>query len=406
MAACLARLDVQAAWAVWAAENKAVRPVISDGPDFIIQGGRHPVVEDALRKSGAPAFTSNDCALSSAAKEQPRLTLITGPNMAGKSTYLRQNALMFILAQSGGYVPADTAEIGVADQLFSRVGASDDLSKGRSTFMTEMIETAAILNQATERSFVILDEIGRGTSTFDGLSIAWASVEHLLTVNKSRALFATHYHELTELIEINMARAPKKPNMMIPDRETAPTTGFSLDKLSADLDAYGQAGGPKLRADILAHLKSHLTTSKEFAKERFERGRLDGLETARVIAALHDDIVKALWTFTTKYIVVSENRNGTGVRPRSLIFDTRKIQHGLCRTTDRIHSLYVVGSWSESGTCVADGGSMFETCQRRSNDFDQPFGCPSFDGGRGFVGNPIQAISKEHHARQGPRLYL
>jgi len=132
-----------------------------------------------------------------------------------------------------------------------------------------------------------------------------------------------------------MARAPKKPNMMIPDRETAPTTGFSLDKLSADLDAYGQAGGPKLRADILAHLKSHLTTSKEFAKERFERGRLDGLETARVIAALHDDIVKALWTFT---------------------------------------------SWSESGACVADGGSMFETCQRRSDDFDEPFGFTSFNG--------------------------
>ena len=177
MAAALARLDVQAGWAVWASENKAVRPVISDGPIFKIKGGRHPVVEDALRKSGAPAFTSNDCTLSSDAKTAPRLTLITGPNMAGKSTYLRQNALMFILAQSGGYVPADSAEIGAADQLFSRVGASDDLSKGRSTFMTEMIETAAILNQATERSFVILDEIGRGTSTFDGLSIAWASVE-------------------------------------------------------------------------------------------------------------------------------------------------------------------------------------------------------------------------------------
>ena len=201
MAAALARLDVQAGWAVWASENKAVRPVISDGPIFKIKGGRHPVVEDALRKSGAPAFTSNDCALSSDAKTAPRLTLITGPNMAGKSTYLRQNALMFILAQSGGYVPADSAEIGAADQLFSRVGASDDLSKGRSTFMTEMIETAAILNQATDRSFVILDEIGRGTSTFDGLSIAWASVEHLLEVNKSRALFATHYHELTELID-------------------------------------------------------------------------------------------------------------------------------------------------------------------------------------------------------------
>ncbi len=201
MAAHLAHLDVQAGWAIWAEENNAVRPLINDGPDFDIKGGRHPVVEDALRKSGAAAFTANDCALSSDAKSAARLTLITGPNMAGKSTYLRQNALMFILAQAGGFVPAASARVGVADRLFSRVGASDDLSKGRSTFMTEMIETAAILNQSTERSFVILDEIGRGTSTFDGLSIAWASVEHLLTVNKSRALFATHYHELTELID-------------------------------------------------------------------------------------------------------------------------------------------------------------------------------------------------------------
>lgn len=201
MAACLAHLDVQAGWAIWAEESKAVRPTVNQGPDFIIKGGRHPVVEEALRKSGAPAFTANDCALASDMKSAARLTLITGPNMAGKSTYLRQNALMFILAQAGGFVPAASATIGVADRLFSRVGASDDLSKGRSTFMTEMIETAAILNQSTERSFVILDEIGRGTSTFDGLSIAWASVEHLLTVNKSRALFATHYHELTELID-------------------------------------------------------------------------------------------------------------------------------------------------------------------------------------------------------------
>ena len=121
--------------------------------------------------------------------------------MAGKSTYLRQNALMFILAQAGSFVPAVSAHIGVADSLFSRVGASDDLSQGRSTFMIEMIETAAILNQATERTFVILDEIGRGTATFDGLSIAWAAAEHLHAVNKSRALFATHYHELTDLIE-------------------------------------------------------------------------------------------------------------------------------------------------------------------------------------------------------------
>jgi len=201
MAAHLAQLDVQAAWAVWADENRAIRPVVDEGPDFIIEGGRHPVVEEALRKLGAPAFTANNCHLSSDAKSAARLTLITGPNMAGKSTYLRQNALMFILAQAGGYVPASHAQIGIADRLFSRVGASDDLSKGRSTFMMEMIETAAILNQATQRSFVILDEIGRGTSTFDGLSIAWASVEHLLSVNKSRALFATHYHELTELID-------------------------------------------------------------------------------------------------------------------------------------------------------------------------------------------------------------
>lgn len=200
-AAALARLDVQAAWSVWAEEARAVRPDVDDSSQLVITGGRHPVVEDALRRDGAAGFTANACALDADAKTDARLTLITGPNMAGKSTYLRQNALMFILAQAGGYVPAQTARIGVADRLFSRVGASDDLSKGRSTFMTEMIETAAILNQATPRSFVILDEIGRGTSTFDGLSIAWASVEHLHAINQSRALFATHYHELTELID-------------------------------------------------------------------------------------------------------------------------------------------------------------------------------------------------------------
>ena len=201
VAAALARLDVQSAWAVWANESRATRPIVDDKAVFQIEQGRHPVVEAALQKDGAAGFTANDCALDATAKSAARLTLITGPNMSGKSTYLRQNALMFILAQSGGYVPAAKAHIGVADRLFSRVGASDDLSKGRSTFMTEMIETAAILNQATERSFVILDEIGRGTSTFDGLSIAWASVEHLLAVNGCRGLFATHYHELTELID-------------------------------------------------------------------------------------------------------------------------------------------------------------------------------------------------------------
>ncbi len=200
MAAALALLDVHSALAEWAVETKAVRPIIDESTEFKITGGRHPVVEAAL-KSEAGSFTANDCQLDAAAKNGARLTLITGPNMAGKSTYLRQNALMFILAQSGSFVPASQAKIGIADSLFSRVGASDDLSKGRSTFMTEMIETAAILNLAGPRSFVILDEIGRGTATFDGLSIAWATAEHLHEINLSRALFATHYHELTDLVE-------------------------------------------------------------------------------------------------------------------------------------------------------------------------------------------------------------
>ncbi len=200
-AAGLATLDVQAALAYWADDYKAVRPHMDDSLIFRVEGGRHPVVEAALKKDGEGAFTANDCWLDGGTKDAPRLTLITGPNMAGKSTYLRQNALMFILAQAGSFVPARRAYIGVADSLFSRVGASDDLSRGRSTFMTEMIETAAILNQAGPRSFVILDEIGRGTATFDGLSIAWATVEHLYEVNLSRALFATHYHELTDLAE-------------------------------------------------------------------------------------------------------------------------------------------------------------------------------------------------------------
>ena len=197
----LAVLDVQTGWADWATETSACRPTIDDSLCFHIKAGRHPVVRESLQNSGSTDFTPNDCTLDADGSTANRLTLITGPNMAGKSTYLRQNALMFILAQAGGYVPAESAHMGVADALFSRVGASDDLSKGRSTFMTEMIETAAILNQATDRSFVILDEIGRGTSTFDGLSIAWATTEHLHSVNKARALFATHYHELTDLAE-------------------------------------------------------------------------------------------------------------------------------------------------------------------------------------------------------------
>ncbi len=174
------------------------RPRVDDSLAFAIEGGRHPVVEAALAARGEP-FVANDCDLSGALEDGGRLALVTGPNMAGKSTFLRQNALIAVLAQMGAFVPAKRAHIGVVDRLFSRVGAADDLARGRSTFMVEMVETAAILNQATRRSLVILDEIGRGTATFDGLSIAFACVEHLNAVNRSRALFATHFHELTQL---------------------------------------------------------------------------------------------------------------------------------------------------------------------------------------------------------------
>ncbi len=196
LAHALAALDVFSSLAHLARQRRYVRPAIDASLNFKIKAGRHPVVEEALKKHGERAFAANDSDLSA---EHKRLWLLTGPNMAGKSTYLRQNALIAIMAQMGSFVPADHAEIGVLDRLYSRVGAADDLARGRSTFMVEMIETAAILNQATPRSLVILDEIGRGTATYDGLSIAWATLEHLHDVNQARALFATHYHELTSL---------------------------------------------------------------------------------------------------------------------------------------------------------------------------------------------------------------
>jgi DNA mismatch repair protein MutS len=203
-AAALAAIDVTAALATVAVERSYVRPEVDAGRDFVIAGGRHPVVEQALSRAGEPshAFVANDCDLSPPpSADAGRIYLVTGPNMAGKSTYLRQNALIAVLAQMGSFVPARQARIGVVDRLFSRVGAADDLARGRSTFMVEMVETAAILNQAGERSLVILDEIGRGTATFDGLSIAWAAIEHLHETNRCRALFATHFHELTALAQ-------------------------------------------------------------------------------------------------------------------------------------------------------------------------------------------------------------
>ena len=199
-ATAIAEIDVACATAEWARETDAVRPSLSDAPIFEATALRHPVVEHALRKDGQ-GFTANDLTLDAEDETQPRLLLVTGPNMAGKSTYLRQAVLAVILAQAGLFVPARSLTLGLADRVFSRVGASDDLSRGRSTFMVEMVETAAILNQATPRSFVILDEVGRGTSTWDGLAIAWAAVEHLHGTNQCRALFATHYHELTRLAD-------------------------------------------------------------------------------------------------------------------------------------------------------------------------------------------------------------
>ncbi|WP_370675832.1 DNA mismatch repair protein MutS [Pleomorphomonas sp. PLEO] len=208
----LAALDVATALAELAAAEGYVRPRVDDSLTFRIDGGRHPVVEQMLREEGG-SFVANGCDVGG--ETAGKLWLVTGPNMAGKSTFLRQNALIAVLAQIGSFVPAKSAHIGVVDRLFSRVGAADDLARGRSTFMVEMIETAAILNQAGPRSFVILDEIGRGTATYDGLSIAWATIEHLHEANRCRTLFATHYHELTALSE----RLPRVVNATVKVKE-------------------------------------------------------------------------------------------------------------------------------------------------------------------------------------------
>lgn len=194
-AQAIAEIDVACAMATLADQNNYTKPIIDNSLTFDIKDGRHPVVEQSLKSDDSAPFITNDCRLDDAQK----LWLLTGPNMAGKSTFLRQNALIVIMAQMGSFVPASMAHIGIVDKVFSRVGASDDLARGRSTFMVEMVETATILNQATERSLVILDEIGRGTATFDGLSIAWGCLEYLHDKSQCRSLFATHYHELTTL---------------------------------------------------------------------------------------------------------------------------------------------------------------------------------------------------------------
>ena len=214
--AALAELDHYAGLAELAIEQSYVRPKIDASLVFAVDEGRHPMVEQNLRRGDGASFVGNDCKLGDdEAGEGTRILVVTGPNMAGKSTFLRQNALIVVLAQSGSFVPARLAHIGIVDRLFSRVGAADDLARGRSTFMVEMVETAAILNQATEQSFVVLDEIGRGTATFDGLSIAWATLEYLHEVNRSRVLFATHYHELTALAD----KLPRAANATVEVKE-------------------------------------------------------------------------------------------------------------------------------------------------------------------------------------------
>jgi DNA mismatch repair protein MutS len=262
VANALAIIDVNCALAELAVAGRQVRPQIDDSLAFDIKRGRHPVVEAALAGDHAHPFVPNDCDLSPGGIG--RLWLVTGPNMAGKSTFLRQNALIAILAQSGAFVPADSAHIGVVDRLFSRVGAGDDLAAGRSTFMVEMVETAAILNQATERSLVILDEIGRGTATFDGLAIAWASAEHLHETNKSRALFATHYHEMTALA----GRLSSLANVTMRVREWNDTIVFLHEVTQGAADrSYG------IHVAKLAGLPSAVVGRAEEVLRALEEGR-------------------------------------------------------------------------------------------------------------------------------------
>jgi DNA mismatch repair protein MutS len=265
LGSALAEIDVAAALAELAVKRDWTRPKVDRSLDFRVEGGRHPVVEAALAERGEP-FIANDCDLSGRPGEGGRMAIVTGPNMAGKSTFLRQNALIAALAQAGAYVPAKSARIGVVDRLFSRVGAADDLARGRSTFMVEMVETAAILNQATERSLVILDEIGRGTATFDGLSIAFACVEHLNGVNRSRVLFATHFHELTQLSETT----PRLFNLTMRVREYKGDLVFLHEVAAGAADrSYGiqvakLAGLPaaviKRARGVLADLEASRTT--------------------------------------------------------------------------------------------------------------------------------------------------
>ncbi|TDT73294.1 DNA mismatch repair protein MutS [Litoreibacter halocynthiae] len=265
-AAALAQIDVFAALSDLAISENWVRPNVDESRAFEVTGGRHPVVEKALKELGVAPFVANDCDLS-AIPSSSSIWLLTGPNMAGKSTFLRQNAIIALLAQIGSFVPADTAHIGIVSQLFSRVGASDDLARGRSTFMVEMVETAAILNQADERALVILDEIGRGTATYDGLSIAWATLEHLHAKNTCRALFATHYHELTALA----GKLPGVENATVTVKEWDGDVIFLHEvKRGAADRSYG------VQVAKLAGLPASVIDRARIVLEQLEKGEREG----------------------------------------------------------------------------------------------------------------------------------
>jgi DNA mismatch repair protein MutS len=275
-AQAFALLDVATALAKLAADDNYVRPEVDGSLGFAIEGGRHPVVEQALKRDGQP-FIANACDLSPAPEQNSgQIWLITGPNMAGKSTFLRQNALIALLAQIGSFVPAARARIGIVDRLFSRVGAADDLARGRSTFMVEMVETAVILNQASGRSLVILDEIGRGTATFDGLSIAWAAIEHLHESNRCRTLFATHYHELTAL----SAKLPRMFNTTVRVKEWQGDVVFLHEVLPGSADrSYGiqVAKLAGLPAPVIARAKSVLAKLEAQDRGQTARALVDDL---------------------------------------------------------------------------------------------------------------------------------
>ncbi|MET4635552.1 DNA mismatch repair protein MutS [Kaistia defluvii] len=291
VAAALAVIDVTAALATLAETDNYARPVVDHSLAFSIQGGRHPVVEQALKREGSVAFVANGCELGARKEGKPgRIWLITGPNMAGKSTFLRQNGLIAILAQIGSYVPADSAHIGIVDRLFSRVGAADDLARGRSTFMVEMVETAAILNQATDRSLVILDEIGRGTATFDGLSIAWAAIEHLHEVNRSRGLFATHYHELTALSQ----RLDRLENATVRVKEWNGDVVFLHEIVAGAADrSYGiqVAKLAGLPASVVARARDVLSHLEETDRKSPAATLIDDLPLFAVLAAKPQPVV-------------------------------------------------------------------------------------------------------------------